>query len=514
MFQNIYNLVKGLKNIFGIKSLLTIIQKNFNSNLSILEQETKWLELRSMIFESGSLYIKFLQWYISKLKSNILDTDTIETRNLSKFVAFFEDIFENCPFHSLDDTINIFINEGGMIGIPMKNYIDMSTIREIASGSIGQVYYARRKKDGLEVAIKVKHPDIVKNLEENKSVIRFISYLQSFQYIRKRYNLVFDIQDFLTDLQEQCDFNNEANNCKKFRENFKDSSRFIIFPKIIFQSEDILISEYIHGHSFNELTPTQKNITTLNFMCFFYQMLFVDNFIHGDLHCKNWKVRIHPETNLNDGTIHSDNENTSNVQLIIYDCGICFKNIDANTTRDFWFSLGKYDIPQLSSILKKFIITSNENISIENIEQEISKLFQTILENSVGTSMLMKSIINYFTSHNILIHKFLLNFSITICLLEEFFRYNDVVNREKTNTSNTVSMYDLINEGHMDIITFCKVKKCYPKVLEIFQNELENKYNNYCNNIKNNNLNENGKQIKPTLFNCLELSGLVMRPPE
>ena len=111
MFQNIYNLVKGLKNIFGIKSLLTIIQKNFNSNLSILEQETKWLELRSMIFESGSLYIKFLQWYISKLKSNILDTDTIETRNLSKFVAFFEDIFENCPFHSLDDTINIFINE-------------------------------------------------------------------------------------------------------------------------------------------------------------------------------------------------------------------------------------------------------------------------------------------------------------------------------------------------------------------------------------------------------------------
>jgi predicted unusual protein kinase regulating ubiquinone biosynthesis (AarF/ABC1/UbiB family) len=397
-----------------------------------------------------------------------------------------------------------------MTGIALENYIHISTLKEIASGSIGQVYYARRFSDNKEIAIKVKHPDIASNLEEQLSLIKLLSYLQSYRFIRSRYNMIFNIDDFLNDINQQCDFNNEAQNCKRFCENFQDSKEYIIFPQVLFQSNDILVSEYIAGYSFDTLTDNQKHMSTLNFVCFFYQMLLIDNFCHGDLHCKNWKVRITRE-----GT----------PQIVVYDCGICFKNISAQLSADFWFCLGKYDINGLKNILKQFIIyntdkvntvnnTFNKNLTDESLSNEIGKIFGTILDNSVGTGMVMKSIINYFTINNILIDKFLLNFTITICLLEEFFRKNDVVDREKAVKKNKISMYNIIQENQLDIISFCKVKKCYPKVLELFMKELENKYKEYRENINGHNINEGEKENTPILFNSIALSGLVMRTPE
>jgi len=509
MFRYLVNIFRQLRKIFGIKGILETIHTNLsNPEKSLADQQLLWLDLKTRIFRCGSLYVKFLQWYISKLKSNTLDNqDTTYTQNLQAFVLYFEDIFENCPFHSLDDTRMIFAGEGGMMGIQLEKYIHIDTLREIASGSIGQVYYARRQSDGLEVAIKVKHPDIARNLEEQISLIRMLNYLQSFTWIRRRYNLIFNIDDFLSDINQQCDFNNEANNNARLRANFEASLDFVVFPEVYFKSQDVLVSQYIPGIEISSLSPMQQHMTTLNFICFLYQMLFVDNFIHGDLHCKNWKVHI-----LDDGK-------NKKVRIVVYDTGICFSNCNSTLTRDFWFALGKYDLKGLNAALKSFVINdvsrgNTVGMSDDELTAEIDKMFKTILENSVGTSMIMKSIINYCSSRHILIDKFLLNLSITICLLEEFFRKMDMVDREKTAAMNGVAMFDIINENALDIISFCKVKGCYPGVLEIFQNDLNNKYLAYQVNLQENAIQEDGKNnTAPVLFNGLALSGLVMREP-
>ena len=395
-----------------------------------------------------------------------------------------------------------------MIGIAIEQYIHIDTLREIASGSIGQVYYARRISDNREVAIKVKHPDIARNLEEQLSFIKMLRYIQSFSRIRRRYNLIFSIDDFLSDINQQCDFNNEARNNQQLRTNFQVSRDFVIFPEVLFQSQDVLVSEYIPGTDFTDLSPIQQHMTALNFICFFYQMLFVDNFIHGDLHCKNWKVHIIP----------SDEEHKpSKVKIVVYDTGICFSNSDCNLTRNFWFALGKYDLKGLTTTIRSFVINNpfdNNPISDEELTIEIDKMFTTILEQSVGTSMGMKFILNYCSNRNIMIDKFLLNLSITICLLEEFFRKTDIVDREKNNPNNSVAMYDIINENALDIISFCQVKGCYPGVLELFQKEMDNKYLAYQVNLQENNIQEDRKNnITPVLFNGLSLSGLKMRVP-
>ena len=284
-FKNLYNIKKHIDCIYTIKDI-----NNEEKNNKLFKS------LKDIIFKSGSLYIKFLQWYISKLKANIINNNNPDTIITIKFINYFEDIFEQCPYHSLEHTKTIF--KEVMYGIELEDYIDISTFKAIASGSIGQVYYGKRKRDGVEVAIKVKHPTIDTDLENQYELLTVLRYIQSIHYFKVKYNLIFNIDDFLEDINLQCDFNNEANNVKQFIENFKDSEKYIIFPKILFQSNDLLISEYIEGESIESLSDMAKFKTSLNFICFFKQMLFIDNFIHGDLHCKNWKVKYNKDTKI------------------------------------------------------------------------------------------------------------------------------------------------------------------------------------------------------------------------
>jgi len=537
----IYRLYKQIKNIYQIKTHIDIIYDSFNKNNSEIKQKENFESLKQIIFSCGSLYIKFFQWYISKLKSNTINNDILtqndtqnntqnDTQNdilnntqndtqskyLLSFITYFEDIFEQCPYHDIEHTKKIFIES--MYGIALEKYVDMNTFTVIASGSIGQVYYAKKLNDGSEVAIKVKHPNIEKDLENQYEIIKFIKLIQMIPFFRNRYNMYFNVDDFLSDINLQCDFNNEANNCIQFQENFKDSSDYIVFPKIIYQSKDLLISEFIEGDSFENLTNVQKSQTSINFICFFYQMLLVDNFLHGDLHCKNWKVRVNNNNN---------NNNNKKVQLIIYDCGICFQNINTELTNDFWFSLLKYDIDGITKAIKLFISDNNinnvNNVNNENNENnekfkmDINNFFNSIIFNSIDTSILIKSIINFFRANDIIVPKFLLNLSILICVIEEFLKANNIIDKEKYKQNNTTksksNMFEIMNDCQMDIIAFCDVKKCYPKVRDLFTKNMEDKYIKYKYNIEKNNIMESNT-IEKRLFSSLSLSNLKFRKPE
>ena len=499
MFKYLKRLYNQCVSLYKIKKQLQLIQRALPICKSINLLYPEFAKLKKIIFDCGSIYVKFLQWYISKLKSTVIDNENIiENQNTNIFINYFEDIFENCPYHSISHTNEIF--KSSMDGINIEDYVDITTLKEIASGSIGQVYYARRKSDNTEVAIKVKHPDITTNLDNHLEVVKIFKFLQSFTYIKKRYNLIFNIDDFLTDIMQQCDLRIEAQNSIKFRNNFIDSAEFIVFPEILFNSENMLISRYTPNILLEQLTNIQQFQVTINFVCFFYQMLFIDNFIHGDLHCKNWKVKM--------------SDKTGKPQLIIYDCGICFSNIDSTLTKDFWFSLAKYDIKKLTDTLVKFISVSNNTHFTSDISVEIINIFNNILKDSLSISLLLKLIIQFCASNNLIVHKFLLNLSILICVIEECLKKGEIINCDKSHLYN-INMFEIINNLQLDIISFCEVNGCYPKVAALFIKEFNNKYTDYKNNVQINNINDNKQCIEtPMLFSTLGLSSLKFKPPE
>ena len=497
MFTYVKKIYNQFKNLYDIKKHIDSIYtlKDINNEDKLTQQ---FQSLKTIIFQSGSLYIKFLQWYISKLKSNVINNDNPDTIITIKFINYFEDIFEQCPYHSLEHTKTIF--KEVMYGIELEDYIDISTFKTIASGSIGQVYYGKRKRDGVEVAIKVKHPTIDTDLENQYELLTVLRYIQSIHYFKFKYNLIFNIDDFLEDINLQCDFNNEANNVKKFIENFKESSNYIIFPKILFQSNDLLISEYIEGKSIESLSDMAKFKTSLNFICFFKQMLFIDNFIHGDLHCKNWKVNY--------------NENTKITQMIIYDCGICFENSNIKLSTDFWFALINYDIDKLIIVLKEFLQINNDlNIpyfTLNKFDEDVTYIFKNIIDdnNHMGTSLIMNILLDIFRNNNLIIHKFLLNFTIFICVIEDYMKSNNLISK---TINNNVTMFDVINDSHFDIIAFCETNKCYTQVCDLIKLKSKDNFKVYKNNNKLNNFENNEKK---KLFSSIELSSLTFKPPE
>ena len=198
--------------------------------------------------------------------------------------------------------------------------------------------------------------------------------------------------------------------------------------------------------------------------------------------------------------------------MIIYDCGICFQNSNTKLTTDFWFALINSDIDKLIEILKDFIKINND-LTIpyfinKTFDEDVSFIFKDMINDSMGTSLIMKILLDVFRNNNLIIHKFLLNFTISMCVIEEYMKQTNLIS--KTINKN-ITMFDVINDSQLDIIAFCESNKCYTKVGELITLNSKNNFNIYN---KHNNLNKFEKNNTKKLFSSIELSPLTFKPPE
>ena len=101
-----------------------------------------------------------------------------------------------------------------------------------------------------------------------------------------------------------------------------------------------------------------------------------------------------------------------------------------------------------------------------------------MITDSMGTSLIMKILLDVFRTNNLIIHKFLLNFTIFMCVVEEYMKQNNLIS--KTINKN-ITMFDVINDSHLDIIAFSEINKCYTNV--VVKCEIKNKYFDAANYI-------------------------------
>lgn len=441
MFYKLYYTYQKIKRILSLINKIANIEKDFT-----LEKINKLLnKLENEIFEGGCIYIKFTQWYISNLRSKYLcdDNDELENINMKIFLNHFDKVFNNCPNHDLIFTKNYFKEDFYM---NLNDYVEDLEI--IASGSIGQVYKGTRINDKKKIVIKVKHPNIEEEIKDFELICKFITNVQKYSLLRKYFGLNINIDEFMNGLKIQNDFDNEVTNNNKFREIYKDNKN-IHFPEVYMNSKNIIVSEYIDIICVDTVSEYHKFKGILNYFCFIYDMILITNFIHNDLHSKNWGL-------MKDG---------NNYKLVVIDCGLCISSENVNYNRALIESFDNNNSDEVIAAIKNFMPV---NKSDEKMIQEY--LIDVINKTGVTTKSILNIMNLLVMKRNYILNTFLVNLLISLVLSEEYLKKGNIIHLNE-GKSNVGLHLDRI---YLDMYTFCEGDNSYKEL----SNYLKDKINN------------------------------------
>ncbi|HQU84249.1 MAG TPA: AarF/UbiB family protein, partial [Pyrinomonadaceae bacterium] len=160
----------------------------------------------------------------------------------------------------------------------------------IASASISQVYRARLKHNDQLVAVKALSPKIRKIYETDIFLIGFfINKLKRFRFFQD-FPLIEAFEQIADSLLNQTDFLLEAANNKKFRDGFNPLTK-TLFPKIIneFSTSEILVLDFFDDlKKVGDLSERENKKLVIHALKALYRMIFLNGFIHCDLHQSNF----------------------------------------------------------------------------------------------------------------------------------------------------------------------------------------------------------------------------------
>lgn len=176
----------------------------------------------------------------------------------------------------------------------------------LGSASIAQVHRAVLIT-GQQVVIKAQRPGIVQTINDDLNVLYFIAeLLQNYIPEIKPFNPVGMVDEYFKTLELETNFVVEANNIRKFKENFK-SETHVKIPEVHFDlvTERILVMEELRGRrlsqpdSLKQENISRSEIVKVGFKAYL-KMVFIDGFFHGDLHAGNFFIFPNNEIGLID----------------------------------------------------------------------------------------------------------------------------------------------------------------------------------------------------------------------
>jgi len=242
---------------------------------------------------SGAACIKIMQWAGSR--PDMFGRD---------FCAVFSKLQDSTRPHSWKHTEQAMVDA---FGKDWKSKISLGEI--LGSGCIAQVYkgviFEKDEESGtLEespVAVKVRHPSVEDDIDADLDIMRLsIHLLENFGPVKelKWLNLPGFIEEMAIMLRTQLDLRKEGEHLVQFNKNF-EGNPCVVFPKLIKgfdPTERVLCETFCDGKPLMEFVRENKaDQKLLTNMCkeavkAVCQMIFLDNFTHGDLHPGNVMV--------------------------------------------------------------------------------------------------------------------------------------------------------------------------------------------------------------------------------
>jgi len=201
--------------------------------------------------------------------------------------------------------------------------IEKGNCAMLGSGSVAQVYRATTTvlPAGEEgdptapppaprvVAVKVIHPGVKRQIEADLELLRLGAWLVELTGHLQWWSVRDFVEEFAEIMHMQLDLRSEARALDRFRANFEGRTD-IVFPQPLrpLVNEFVLVEEYVGGVPISQILKDpawpvkEKKAIARSGLDAFLKMVFLDNFVHGDLHPGN--IFVHPATAAHGGKPH------------------------------------------------------------------------------------------------------------------------------------------------------------------------------------------------------------------
>jgi len=406
------------------------------------------------IQDCGCVAIKLTQWAIPLIECNLELSFSFPLHKLESF-------YENCNYHTISYTKKIYQRE---INESLDSRYEMNGL--IASASMGQVYKVTDKRTKVVYALKVLHPDLGYNITLLKYMIRLLYLLPGVLKLIQSC-IPIHLDEFFRDFESQTNLVNEANNCLQFGRFYNDNP-FIIIPEVIQVSENTLLMSYEEGCRFDELDESEYT----RFKCITLLKLFIKNnelimnFIHGDIHKGNWKVRM-----------------ISGIpQLLIYDFGLCWRVPDTIISHlsqldTLFLEIDGKSIlneDKLENMINGFHALLMEKCTKDEIRDIVTKDIVTkdiVTKDTLSSDVMgiLSQLLKLSRKTGYLIDSFILQSMIIASQLQKYFEDYHFARNEEGDNDLT---YEYYRRRLPDIYCFCKTHN----IFEEYQKHLEKEF--------------------------------------
>ncbi|NBB80409.1 MAG: AarF/ABC1/UbiB kinase family protein [Verrucomicrobia bacterium] len=241
---------------------------------------TAYERLRNACEELGPIFVKFGQ-ILSTRPDRLPEPLVMELKKLRNDV-------ERQPFERIKP---VALKE---LGREIEEVFDNFDSTPVAAGSLGQVYRAKLISTGEEVAVKIQRADIHKTISADMEIIGwFARQLHTRVEELRPYNLPSLLREAKAQLDEELDYNNEADNAEIFLALNAEQPK-VFAPKVYREltTRRLLVTEWVEGFAPDEVTlgrEEAEEVARLGGESVFHQIVGT-GFFHADPHSGNMLI--------------------------------------------------------------------------------------------------------------------------------------------------------------------------------------------------------------------------------
>ncbi|MBX3040104.1 MAG: AarF/ABC1/UbiB kinase family protein [Bdellovibrionaceae bacterium] len=212
-----------------------------------------------------------------------------------EYIAEFEKLHDRVQPLPFEKIQTILEDE---FGTDLKDVFEFVDPNPLGSASIAQVH-AARLATGEKVVLKVQRPGIIRKIADDLDVLYMLAeLLERYLPEARPLNPVIVVSEFFKALQLETNFIVEANNLRRFSENFSSEKNpvnaAVKIPKVYLElsTERVLVMEALPGIPLSQDNALRQEgvdpheIIRIGLRTYL-KMVFIDGFFHGDLHAGN-----------------------------------------------------------------------------------------------------------------------------------------------------------------------------------------------------------------------------------